>query len=319
MRITSLEGPDGPVAALRVPTGLVPLSALPDEPDGPWPTTLQALLDAGRFEALRAWSDAHAADLAALADGAPGRALAGAAPAALVPHPPKILGVGLNYAEHAGDLGETRPDEPATFMKPHTALLPPGGTIPIPRQSERTTGEAELALVIGRHGKDVPRERAADYVAGVTTAIDMTAEDILQRNPRFLTRAKSFDGFLVLGPDLVTLDAVHAHLTEAGVEAGSEVGTEADPATSGDLGLGALEVTTTWNGEPARRNVVANMLHDPASLVAFFSAVMPLEPGDVISTGTPGAVPLAHGGRVGCTIPGVGTVTCPVHDRKRDG
>ncbi|MDR9390673.1 MAG: fumarylacetoacetate hydrolase family protein [Trueperaceae bacterium] len=307
MRITSLQGPDGPIAALRVPAGLAPVPALPGDGNGPWPPTLDALLASGRFAALRAWSDAHAAEVAEVAAGEAGRALADAAPAALLAHPPKILGVGLNYAEHAGDLGETRPDEPATFMKPHTAILEPGGTIPIPRQSERTTGEAELALVIGGHGKDVPPERAADLIAGVTTAIDMTAEDILQRNPRFLTRAKSFDGFLVLGPDLVTLDDVHAALAETG------------EATSGGLDVGALEVTTTWNDAPVRRNVVANMLHDPASLVAFFSAVMPLEPGDVISTGTPGAVPLAHGGRVGCTIPGVGSVVCPVHDRKRDG
>jgi len=219
--------------------------------------------------------------------------------APLLHHPPKILGVGLNYAEHAGDLGETRPDEPATFMKPYTSIIAAGETIPIPWQSERTTGEAELGLVIGAHCRDVAEEDAAGVLAGVTTIIDMTAEDILQRNPRFLTRAKSFDGFLVLGPDLVTLDELPA-------------------GEAGRRDLDVLEVTTVHNGSPARTNVVANMLHSPAKLVAFFSAIMTLEPGDVISTGTPGAVPLAHGDTVGCAIPGVGEVRCPVVDRKVD-
>jgi len=183
-------------------------------------------------------------------------------------------------------------------MKPHTTIIAAGDTIPIPVQSERTTGEAELGLIIGKPCKNVREEDAASVLAGVTTIIDMTAEDILQRNPRFLTRAKSFDGFLVIGPDLVTLDEV--------LEGGSNA----------PLNLDDVDVTTMHNGESARRNVVANMLHSPAKLVAFFSAIMPLEPGDIISTGTPGAVPLAEGDTVGCVIPGIGSIECPVRDMK---
>ncbi|MDA0700133.1 MAG: fumarylacetoacetate hydrolase family protein, partial [bacterium] len=217
-------------------------------------------------------------------------------PGPLLRHPRKLLGVGLNYAEHAGDLGERRPDEPATFMKPATTIVGPGDVVVLPLQSERTTGEAELGLVIGRRCRDLDDDGAMDAVAGVTTLIDMTAEDILQRNPRFLTRAKSFDTFFAFGPELVTLD---------------ELG--------GPDALAGLEVRTLLDGAVARKNVVANMMFSPRQLVAFFSRVMTLEPGDVISTGTPGAVVLRHGATIGCEIPGVGGIACPVRDRKRVG
>lgn len=178
-------------------------------------------------------------------------------------------------------------------MKPSTTILAPGLPIPIPRQSKRTTGEAEIALIVGAHCKDVPAADAPSVIAGVTTVIDMTAEDILQRNPRFLTRSKSFDGFLVIGPDLVTLDEI------------------------GDID--DVEVVTTLDGKPERRNVVANMMTRPWQLVEFFSAVMPLEPGDVISTGTPGAVVLRDGCTVGCIVSGVGSIENPVIDRNVRG
>ena len=288
MRLLAYQHEDGVRTALVTERGPIALDAIARVAGRDGPADLESLIAEERLEELRDGLASHA-DAVAGAPTIPG--LLRAAP--LLRRPPKILGVGLNYAEHAGDLGETRPDEPATFMKPATTIIAAGETIPIPRQSERTTGEAELGLIIGRRCKDVSEEDAPEVVAGVTTIIDMTAEDILQRNPRFLTRAKSFDGFLVLGPELVTTD---------------ELGPLAD-----------LEVTTVHNGEPARRNRVANMLHAPWKLVAFFSQVMPLEPGDVISTGTPGAVVLADGDTVGCTIPGVGSIACPVRDLKGRG
>lgn len=287
MRLIAYQGPDGPRAAIASDRGPVALDEVARHDGGTWPRTVEELVAEGRVDALRRWLEGRPEALH-------GAAVLGGPlhPAPLLRRPPKILGVGLNYAEHAGDLGETRPDEPATFMKPATTIIAAGETIRIPRQSERTTGEAELGLVIGRHCKDLAEEEAPSALAGVTTIVDMTAEDILQRNPRFLTRAKSFDTFLALGPELVTLD---------------ELGDVAE-----------LEVTTVHNGEPARRNRVANMLHSPWKLVAFFSQIMPLEPGDVISTGTPGAVVLKHGDHVGCSIPGVGAFDCPVVDGKVD-
>jgi 2-keto-4-pentenoate hydratase/2-oxohepta-3-ene-1,7-dioic acid hydratase in catechol pathway len=252
------------------------------------PRSLAELLDSGSLPSLTAAVASDPTKLAALP-----RTDASWRLAPLLRQPRKLLGVGLNYAEHAGDLGEKRPDEPATFMKPATTIIGPGDPIVLPRQSERTTGEGELAIVIGRRVRDLGEAEALDAVAGVVPIIDMTAEDILQRNPRFLTRAKSFDSFFAFGPELVTLD----ELPE----------------------LETLTVHTTFEGRNARSNTVANMMFSPRALVAFFSQVMTLEPGDVISTGTPGAVVLRHGSRVGCSIPGVGAFECPVVDRKVTG
>jgi 2-keto-4-pentenoate hydratase/2-oxohepta-3-ene-1,7-dioic acid hydratase in catechol pathway len=280
MRLVNL----GPTAALVRPHGTVPLDALNAHAGTDWPTALDALLDSGRFAAFHAWvlrSDELLASAPAVPD---------PRPVALLPHPRKILGVGLNYAEHAGDLGEQRPEEPATFMKPATAIVGPDDEVLIPPQSERTTGEAELGLIIGARARFLDEAQALDAVAGVTTIIDMTAEDILQRNPRFLTRAKSFETFFAFGPELVTLDEV------------------------GDLTR--LVVRTTIDGALHRENTVANMMFSPAYLVSFFSHVMTLEPGDVISTGTPGAVVLRDGCVVGCEIAGVGRLSNPVRDLK---
>lgn len=286
MRLTSIQGVDGPRAAIVLARGKVGIDELNAAAGTDWPATIEELIRQERLDALRTWVSGEPAALDAVTVLPP----ESAAPASLLQRPPKILGVGLNYEDHAGDLGETRPTEPATFMKPATTIVGPGDTIPIPRQSERTTGEAELGLVIGRTCKDVSPDQAPAVIAGLTTIIDMTAEDILQRNPRFLTRAKSFDGFLVIGPDLVTVDEVHD--------------------------LGAIEVMTLHNGEAHRHNVVGNMMFDPWYLVSFFSQVMTLEPGDVISTGTPGAVALADGDTVGCTVTGIGRVSNPVRDLK---
>ena len=129
--------------------------------------------------------------------------------APLYRRPRKIWGIGLNYVEHAGDLSERAPtDEPASFMRPDTTIIGPGDEVVLPAQSERVTAEAELALIIGREARDVPEEDAPSVVAGFTTVLDMTAEDILRRNPRYLTRSKSFDTFFSFGPELVTPDEI---------------------------------------------------------------------------------------------------------------
>jgi len=121
-------------------------------------------------------------------------------------HPRMLWGIGLNYVEHASDLAEGVPDEPASFIKGDHTVIGPGEDIPIPSQSVRTTAEAELGVVIGRYCRNVEPEQALDHLLGVTTVLDQTAEDILERNPRYLTRAKSFDTFFSFGPELVTVD-----------------------------------------------------------------------------------------------------------------
>ncbi|MBC2931968.1 fumarylacetoacetate hydrolase family protein [Nocardioides sp. zg-1228] len=204
--------------------------------------------------------------------------------------PRKIWGIGLNYVDHAADLSESVPDEPASFIKGDHTIIGQGDDIPIPSQSERTTAEGELGLVIGRECRNVSEEEALDHVFGVTTILDQTAEDILQRNPRFLTRSKNFPGFFSFGPEIVPMAEVLERF-------GS---------------IGDVEVSTVVNGDQARTNTVAHMRYSPAFLVAFHSAVMPLFPGDVISTGTPGAIHVRAGDVAECRIPGIGRLVNPV-------
>jgi 2-keto-4-pentenoate hydratase/2-oxohepta-3-ene-1,7-dioic acid hydratase in catechol pathway len=205
-------------------------------------------------------------------------------------HPRMIWGIGLNYVEHAGDLTETVPEEPASFMKGDHTVIGPGEDIPIPWQSRRTTAEAELGLVVGRMCRNVEPEDALSYLAGVCPVLDQTAEDILERNPRFLTRSKNFPGFFSFGPRIVPLQEVL-----------DKVGSLAD-----------VSVATVRNGEVHRENTVGHMRYDPAFLLSFHSKVMPLFPGDILSSGTPGAVQIHPGDVVECRIPGVGVLLNPV-------
>jgi 2-keto-4-pentenoate hydratase/2-oxohepta-3-ene-1,7-dioic acid hydratase in catechol pathway len=198
----------------------------------------------------------------------------------------KLWGIGLNYEEHAGDLGEDRPEEPASFMKPKTAVTGPGGPIRLPpaERTDRVTAEAELAVLIGKTGSDV--DDPEELIAGYLPVIDMTAEDILERNPRFLTRAKSFDTFLVLGPAIAIPDSPPEFEETA--------------------------VRTERNGETVAENRMTNMLFSPRELVSFHSRVMTLEPGDLLSTGTPGAGVIAAGDRVRAEVEGIGSVEADV-------
>ncbi|MFW5911748.1 MAG: fumarylacetoacetate hydrolase family protein [Halolamina sp.] len=202
--------------------------------------------------------------------------------------PGKLFGIGLNYVEHAGDLSENAPEEPASFFKPTTAATGPGGPIRLPAAeiTDRVTAEAELAVVIGRTCRNVDVADADDVIAGVAPVIDMTAEDVLQRNPRFLTRSKSFDTFLVLGPHLAV------------------------PKPGADFS--DTTVRTVVDGETVAENVVANMTFSPRELVAYHSDVMTLEPGDLISTGTPGAGVIQPGSNVRAEVEGVGSVEATV-------
>jgi 2-keto-4-pentenoate hydratase/2-oxohepta-3-ene-1,7-dioic acid hydratase in catechol pathway len=265
------------------PGGAVPLPALNERLRTDWPETVQELLERGRVEELRDWVaglDAARLDELAL----PQEQLAYAP---LYRRPRKIWGIGLNYVEHAADLSEKAPStEPASFLKPDTAIIGPGDPIRIPPQSQRTTAEGELGVVIGRECKDVDEADAPSVVAGFTTIVDMTAEDILEKNPRYLTRSKSFDTFFSFGPELVTVDEVDD--------------------------VDALEVATIHNGQVHRRNVVSNMTFRPWWLVAFHSRVMTLLPGDIISTGTPGAAHIRPGDTAGVSIAGFRDLSNPV-------
>lgn len=278
MRLTSIRR-DGPEeAAIATPGGLVPVRDLAGFGEGA--ADLLTLLESGRFRELKGLHDRGKVEGAALA---PGRFELGP----LYRRPRKIWGIGLNYVEHAGDLSEAAPTgEPASFMRPDTTIIGPGDRVLLPNQSERVTAEGELALIIGRETRDVSEAEAPSVVAGFTTILDMTAEDILRRNPRYLTRSKSFDTFFSFGPELVTPDEVDD--------------------------LGALEVSTVLNGEIRCQNTVSSMTFSPYWLVSFHSRVMTLLPGDIISTGTPGAVVINNGDVAECRIMGFEPLSNPV-------
>jgi len=272
LRLVTIRQDDREEAAFVLPDGVAPVRETCDlYTEG---ADLLSLLESGRFYEL---------EVAEVRGEAPSHL----SYAPLYRRPRKIWGVGLNYFEHAGDLSESAPtDEPASFMRPDTTIIGPGDEVVLPAQSERVTAEGELAIVIGREAKDVPEEDAPSVVAGFTTVLDMTAEDILRKNPRYLTRSKSFDTFFSFGPELVTPDEV------------------AD--------LEALEVSTVLNGEVLRTNTVSNMIFSPWWLVSFHSRVMTLLPGDVISTGTPGAVVIEEGDVAECRITGFEPLSNPL-------
>lgn len=201
--------------------------------------------------------------------------------------PRKIWGIGLNYVEHAADLAENAPSvHPGNFAKFDTTIIGPGDTIRIPRQSQGTTAEAELGVIFGARCRHVPAQRWLDVVAGFTTIIDMTAEDILRLNPRYLTSSKNFDTFFSFGPYLLTPDEIDD--------------------------VGALTVRTVSNGAVHAANQVANMTFPPERLVEFQTGVATMLPGDIISTGTPRAVRIAPGDVVECRIDGFRTLVNPV-------
>jgi 2-keto-4-pentenoate hydratase/2-oxohepta-3-ene-1,7-dioic acid hydratase in catechol pathway len=195
-------------------------------------------------------------------------------------NPPKIWGIGLNYRDHAKDLDEDTPKGfPGSFMRPTTTITGHNGTVKIPPLTKRTTGEAELGIIIGKKGKSIEGSNWLDYVAGFTTIIDMTAEDILRQNPRFLTLSKAFDTYFSFGPQILTPDELVADISN-------------------------LTVSTCYNGDVYASNTISNMTFSPQELVTFHSQVMTLLPGDIISTGTPRAVSLEDGSTIECRIDG---------------
>lgn len=204
--------------------------------------------------------------------------------------PETIVGVGLNFLPHAADLRATPTEYPTLFFKGRHTIIGPGDVIPLPAMSHRVTAEAELGLVLGRRMYRVDAADALGYVAGGVCVLDQTAEDILQMDSRMLTVSKNFPGFFSFGPDMVPLD-----------ELASLAG-----------GLEEVRVCTHLNGACLRSAVLADMRFGPAELLSFISQVMPLEPGDIVSTGTPGAVVLSPGDMVECRITGMQPLCNPV-------
>jgi 2-keto-4-pentenoate hydratase/2-oxohepta-3-ene-1,7-dioic acid hydratase in catechol pathway len=197
--------------------------------------------------------------------------------------PSKILCVGRNYAAHAKELGNDVPSEPLLFLKPPSAVCGPEDEVRLPAMSQRVEHEAELGVVIGKRLKDASPTEVRQALFGFTCVNDITARDLQKKDGQF-TRAKGFDGFCPVGPCIVT-----------------------------DLDDSALDVSCRVNGQTRQHGNTRDMVFAVADLIAFMSRVMTLEPGDLISTGTPeGVGPLLAGDRVEVEVQGIGVLSNPI-------
>jgi 2-keto-4-pentenoate hydratase/2-oxohepta-3-ene-1,7-dioic acid hydratase in catechol pathway len=212
-----------------------------------------------------------------------------------IPRPGKYLGIGLNYADHVAETGRERPEYPTFFTKQSSCVIGNGDAIQRPKVSDKIDYEGELAFVIGQRCRHVPLEQALEMIAGYTIANDVTIRDWQMRSPTW-TLGKSFDTCGPLGPWLVTADEIP------------------DPH---QLSL------KTWVDDELRQSAnTSEMLFNCYEMVAYLSQAMTLEPGDVITTGTPAGVGvkmqprgyLKAGQTVRIEISALGTLTNPVID-----
>jgi len=195
--------------------------------------------------------------------------------------PSKIVCVGRNYAEHAKEMGADVPSEPTIFLKPPSSLIASGDAIVYPRLTERLDYEGELGVVVRRRARNVKSADAAAYILGYTPVNDVTARD-LQRKDGQWTRGKGFDTFCPVGPFIVPSDEVN---------------------------LSSLRVRTFLDGEKKQDAAITEMIFSVNDIIAYVSAFMTLEPGDLIATGTPSGVgPLQPGSQVRVEIEGVGVL-----------
>lgn len=193
--------------------------------------------------------------------------------------PSKIIGIGVNYRAHALEMGKGLPEEPLMFLKPRSAMIPHEGEIERPGGYERVDFEGELGVVIGRRAKRVSVADAMSTVMGLCCVNDVTVRDLQKKDVQF-TRAKGFDTFCPIGPHIAT-----------GV----------DPSN--------LKLVTRVNGVVRQDSSTADLIFDVPTLISFVSQHMTLEPGDVISTGTPAGVGnLAPGDVVEVEIEQVGVL-----------
>jgi len=253
------------------------------------PTDLPAVLAGQGLDAVR---DALRA--------APRHPVAAVALLAPIARPPKILAIGLNYRDHVAETGREAPQHQLWFNKQSTCVIGPGAAIEVPQESEQVDYEGELGVVIGRRCRHVPAARAREVVAGWVVVNDVSVRDWQYRTPTF-TMGKSWDTHGPMGPWMVTTDEV------------------ADPH--------ALRLRTTVNGDLRQDGFTGDMVFNCWEMIEYLSTAFTLEPGDVISTGTPAGVGMARhppawlraGDTVRIEIEGIGGLENPVIDAPERG
>jgi acylpyruvate hydrolase len=189
-----------------------------------------------------------------------------------IPSPGKILCVGLNYKDHAAETGNPLPTYPVIFTRFTSTLVPDGGKLLAPKASSMLDYEAELAVIIGKRGRNIVKDKALSHVGGYACFNDGSVRDYQMKTSQF-TLGKNFDGTGGFGPDLVTPDEL-------------------------PKGAHGLKIKCRLNGQTLQNGTTADLVFDVASLIAEISTVMTLEPGDVIITGTPAGVGMARNPKV---------------------
>jgi len=199
--------------------------------------------------------------------------------------PSKVVAVGLNYRDHARELGMAVPENPILFLKPPTTVIGPGEAVVRPVMSSQVDYEAELGIVIKDRCRCIAPEQARRHILGYTCANDVTARDLQKQDGQW-TRAKSFDTFCPVGPWIET-----------------------------DLDPGDLLVESYLNGERRQSSRTSQFIFGVDRLVSFISQVMTLEPGDLVITGTPAGIgPMQAGDEIEVRIEGLGSLKNSVRD-----
>jgi 2-keto-4-pentenoate hydratase/2-oxohepta-3-ene-1,7-dioic acid hydratase in catechol pathway len=180
-----------------------------------------------------------------------------------ISEPDKIIGIGLNYRDHAEELNAPYPEVPVVFSKYRNSLVGTGGDIQMPEMSQQIDYEGELAVVIGRRARKIAESEALQYVGGYSIFNDVTARDLQFRSSQW-TMGKTLDSFAPMGPGLIPAEAIP------------------NPQ--------ALEIVTRLNGEVVQQGHTENMIFSVGYLISYLSQTMTLEPGDIIATGTPAGV-----------------------------
>ena len=259
MRLVTYDAGDGGRAGVLEGDKVVDAWALLGEPHR---GGLRELIAAGRVEDLRA----------RLGDsGSPSHPLAAVTLLTPIPDPEKIVCIGLNYRQHAAEVGAEPPAHPIVFAKYRNALAAPGATVTLPANSTKVDYEAEVAFVVGRRAKDVAEADALDHIAGYTLFNDLSARDLQGRTPQWMP-GKIFDGSAPCGPALVTPDDAGPH--------------------------GAIGISLTLNGETMQDSSTEDLIFAIPELLADLSSLMTLEPGDIVATGTPPGVGMGRDPRV---------------------
>ena len=285
MRLATIKLNNKEVAGIVTGKGILPVAELNRQTGSSWKEDMMSLIQAQEIPEMTKWYNEGGKEEIEKLEGIVPKAEVVYAP--LYRNPKRIFGIGLNYVDHAGDIGSAAPQGfPGSFFKMADTLIGPGDEIHLPtlKEAQKTTAEAELGVIMGKDCRDVSEENWLDAVVGYTTILDMTEESILKGNdyvkgnPRYLCIVKNFPTFFSFGPELVTPDEVPDVLK--------------------------LNVQSVHNGEVYAENVVSNMTHRPARLVSLHSSIQGWYAGDILSTGTPRAFHIQDGDIAECRIQG---------------